>query len=401
MHTNNSWSIDDSRNKFQFGCEYGQLIEDGEIVGAVRNPGYRGISSTFWRSLSGVADTRQLHGDGHPELRQGRTQPGDRHRPRVAGVPVLEHRGLRRRGMSDTEFPQTATTRPTSTSWSPRRPPRWSATRCCSPTSRANAPTSSGSTRARSARPARRPAHLDGRPRRGPAPRGGQHPPVRRVRSVDDARLAALLAQLREQRASSPTTRSCSTTPSRPRPSASSADRSPPPTPRSPTSARPGRTATSSGSTRPATRSRGSPTASGSATGSSRRRSISTGASTCAPTRPRRTSTPASTGTTTRSPPRSTGRPARSPRSNATRSACRPASTAPTSHRERWRKLSSCWSYYGAFGLRAHETKQTPLLKMLVEAPPCRLSSTISEDTAHGVAPTSSRPGSSARTRCR
>ena len=24
-------------------------------------------------------------------------------------------------------------------------------------------------------------------------------------------------------------------------------------------------------------------------------------------------------------------------------------------------------SYYGAFGLRAHETKQTPLLKMLVD----------------------------------
>ena len=56
LHTNNSWSIDDSRNKFQFGCEYGQLIEDGEIVGAVRNPGYRGISATFWRSLSGVGE---------------------------------------------------------------------------------------------------------------------------------------------------------------------------------------------------------------------------------------------------------------------------------------------------------------------------------------------------------
>ena len=56
MDTNRSWSIDDSRNKFQFGCEYGQLIEDGEIVGTVRNPGYRGISRSFWRSLSGVAD---------------------------------------------------------------------------------------------------------------------------------------------------------------------------------------------------------------------------------------------------------------------------------------------------------------------------------------------------------
>jgi predicted Zn-dependent protease len=54
MDTNRSWSIDDSRNKFQFGCELGRIIEDGEIKGLVRNPGYRGISAGFWRSLAGV-----------------------------------------------------------------------------------------------------------------------------------------------------------------------------------------------------------------------------------------------------------------------------------------------------------------------------------------------------------
>jgi len=64
METNNSWSIDDSRNKFQFGCEYGRLIRNGELGAVVRNPGYRGISSTFWRSLSGVgtADTSVVMG---------------------------------------------------------------------------------------------------------------------------------------------------------------------------------------------------------------------------------------------------------------------------------------------------------------------------------------------------
>ena len=56
MDTNRSWSIDDSRNKFQFGCEYGRLIENGELKGWIKNPNYRGISATFWRSLSGVGD---------------------------------------------------------------------------------------------------------------------------------------------------------------------------------------------------------------------------------------------------------------------------------------------------------------------------------------------------------
>ena len=64
MDSNRSWSIDDSRNKFQFGCELGRLIEDGELKGLVRNPGYRGISASFWRSLDGVAgpDAHEVRG---------------------------------------------------------------------------------------------------------------------------------------------------------------------------------------------------------------------------------------------------------------------------------------------------------------------------------------------------
>lgn len=64
MQTNRSWSIDDSRNKFQFGCEWARLIENGELKGLVRNPNYRGISATFWRNLSGVgdADSFQISG---------------------------------------------------------------------------------------------------------------------------------------------------------------------------------------------------------------------------------------------------------------------------------------------------------------------------------------------------
>jgi predicted Zn-dependent protease len=71
MHTNNSWSIDDSRNKFQFGCEYAQRIVNGEIVGPVRNPGYRGISRTFWRNLKGVADRDSFTVMGTPNCGKG------------------------------------------------------------------------------------------------------------------------------------------------------------------------------------------------------------------------------------------------------------------------------------------------------------------------------------------
>lgn len=56
MDTNRSWSIDDSRNKFQFGCEYGRRIEHGELKEVIKNPNYRGISATFWRNLRGVGD---------------------------------------------------------------------------------------------------------------------------------------------------------------------------------------------------------------------------------------------------------------------------------------------------------------------------------------------------------
>jgi predicted Zn-dependent protease len=64
MRTNVSWSIDDSRNKFQFGCEWGELIEDGAVKRVVKNPNYRGVSATFWRSLRmvGNADTFEVHG---------------------------------------------------------------------------------------------------------------------------------------------------------------------------------------------------------------------------------------------------------------------------------------------------------------------------------------------------
>jgi predicted Zn-dependent protease len=64
MATNCSWSIDDSRDKFQFGCEWAQRIEGGRLTSVVRKPNYRGRSATFWRSLKmvGAADTLAVLG---------------------------------------------------------------------------------------------------------------------------------------------------------------------------------------------------------------------------------------------------------------------------------------------------------------------------------------------------
>lgn len=66
METNTSWSIDDSRNKFQFGCEYARLIENGKLTSVLKNPNYRGISATFWRSLKAVGDKSSFEMMGTP-----------------------------------------------------------------------------------------------------------------------------------------------------------------------------------------------------------------------------------------------------------------------------------------------------------------------------------------------
>jgi len=71
MKTNASWSIDDSRNKFQFGCEWGQRIVGGKLAEVVRNPNYRGISATFWRSLAMVGDSSTCEVMGTPYCGKG------------------------------------------------------------------------------------------------------------------------------------------------------------------------------------------------------------------------------------------------------------------------------------------------------------------------------------------
>ncbi len=55
MTTNRSWSIDDRRDKFQFGCEYARLIRNGQLAEVVKTNN-RGRSARFWHSLKAVGD---------------------------------------------------------------------------------------------------------------------------------------------------------------------------------------------------------------------------------------------------------------------------------------------------------------------------------------------------------
>jgi predicted Zn-dependent protease len=71
MESNRSWSIDDYRNKFQFGCEYARLIENGQFTKTLRNPNYRGITNQFWRNLVQVGDRSTFDVYGTPFCGKG------------------------------------------------------------------------------------------------------------------------------------------------------------------------------------------------------------------------------------------------------------------------------------------------------------------------------------------
>ena len=71
MEANRSWSIDDYRNKFQFGCEYARLIENGRLTKVVKNPNYRGVTVPFWNSLKEVGAPGEVELYGSPYCGKG------------------------------------------------------------------------------------------------------------------------------------------------------------------------------------------------------------------------------------------------------------------------------------------------------------------------------------------
>jgi TldD protein len=74
MTTNTSWSIDDHRVNFQFGCEIAWRIKDGKLTEMYRNPNYTGITTEFWGSCDAVGGREDWTLWGTPNC--GKGQPG-------------------------------------------------------------------------------------------------------------------------------------------------------------------------------------------------------------------------------------------------------------------------------------------------------------------------------------
>jgi TldD protein len=74
MTTNTSWSIDDKRVNFQFGCEAAWKIKDGKMTELYKNPNYTGITTKFWGSCDAVGGAEEWVLWGTPNC--GKGQPG-------------------------------------------------------------------------------------------------------------------------------------------------------------------------------------------------------------------------------------------------------------------------------------------------------------------------------------
>jgi TldD protein len=89
MTTNSSWSIDDHRVNFQFGCEIAWRIEDGRLTQMYRNPNYTGITTEFWQSCDAVGGREDWTLWGTPNC--GKGQPGQVARVGHGASPARFH----------------------------------------------------------------------------------------------------------------------------------------------------------------------------------------------------------------------------------------------------------------------------------------------------------------------
>jgi TldD protein len=74
METNRSWSIDDKRYNFQFGCEAGWEIKNGKRTRMLKNPSYGGITTEFWNAMDAICSREEWVLWGTPHCGKGQPQ---------------------------------------------------------------------------------------------------------------------------------------------------------------------------------------------------------------------------------------------------------------------------------------------------------------------------------------
>jgi TldD protein len=74
METNRSWSIDDKRYNFQFGCEIAWEMRHGKRVRMLKNPSYSGISTEFWNACAAIAGREHWTLWGVPNCGKGQPE---------------------------------------------------------------------------------------------------------------------------------------------------------------------------------------------------------------------------------------------------------------------------------------------------------------------------------------
>lgn len=86
MESNRSWSIDDRRLNFQFGCEIGWEVKNGKRGRMLKNPTYSGMTPQFWNACDAIADERSWFAWGTPNC--GKGEPMQTGRTTQAAAPA-------------------------------------------------------------------------------------------------------------------------------------------------------------------------------------------------------------------------------------------------------------------------------------------------------------------------
>jgi TldD protein len=84
--SNTSWSIDDKRINFQFGCEMAWRIQGGRLTQLYKNPNYTGITPEFWGSCDAVGGPESWVVYGTPNC--GKGQPSQTGRVGHGAAPA-------------------------------------------------------------------------------------------------------------------------------------------------------------------------------------------------------------------------------------------------------------------------------------------------------------------------